>query len=130
MHDHIGKIAMDKHLTRHQTDDFVCGHAAVRAANPQKLGTLLLGKQRKKIRLLGDDALSPRSVALKKRLKIFVSQRHEFLVDYFPVARAWHSSGTYFCGMSVASAPANTIPAGTGALAQTQVIGTAGCPST
>jgi hypothetical protein len=57
---------MHKHLTRLETCDLVGWHTAVRAANPQILGGLLLRQMIEEARLLKLHALGPSSVVVKK----------------------------------------------------------------
>jgi hypothetical protein len=42
MHDYVGDVAMDKHFARQQTRNLVGGNAAVRTADPEILGHLLV----------------------------------------------------------------------------------------
>ena len=44
MHDDVGNVAVDEELARRETNDLVCWHTAVSAANPQILRCLLRRK--------------------------------------------------------------------------------------
>ena len=44
MVDEVGDIAVDEDLARHQVDDLIGGDAAVRASDPEQLGSLLCGQ--------------------------------------------------------------------------------------
>jgi hypothetical protein len=59
---------MYEHLTRHEAGKLVCGHAAVGATNPQKLGGLLFGERWEKLWILCFDILGPGSVLIEKTL--------------------------------------------------------------
>ena len=68
-HHHIGHIAVHEHLARVEADDFVGGYSAVRAANPQVFGRLLLGQFLKKARPLFGHAVCPVAVVGKKTVQ-------------------------------------------------------------
>ena len=44
VHDDVGDVAVDEHLAGREADDLVGRHAAVRAADPEVLGRLLVGE--------------------------------------------------------------------------------------
>src|SRR5258707_5018460 len=49
MHHDISNVAVHKHLAGHQPDHLVCGHAAVRAADPEIVRRLLSRQAAKEI---------------------------------------------------------------------------------
>ena len=71
MHDDVADIAMDEDLARRQADDLVRRNAAVRAADPQVLGRLLVDQPREKIGILRVHALGPGLVVGKKVFEWF-----------------------------------------------------------
>ena len=66
VHDDVGDVAVNEQLAWQQADDLVGRHAAVRAANPQVLGRLLLLKARKELRVLFNDGLGPGGVVAEE----------------------------------------------------------------
>jgi hypothetical protein len=69
VHHHIGHIAMHKHLARIQPRDFIGRHAAVRTANPEVLGRLLVRQLGEKTRALQLHAGSPVAVVVEQVLE-------------------------------------------------------------
>src|SRR5690606_27727121 len=59
-------------LARHQPDHIIGRNAAVRAADPQKLRTLLAGQSRKKLRVLRTQRLRPASIVDQQLLDVHV----------------------------------------------------------
>ena len=66
VHDQIGDVPVDEQFARQQSDDFIGGHATVRAANPEITGRLLPGKLEKEVRVLPPNAFGPGFVLLEK----------------------------------------------------------------
>ena len=79
MDDHVGDVAMDKYFAWHQADNFVRGHAAIGAADPEIFGILLLGKLLKKIGLRGLNALCPMAITFEQRIEVFIAKCHGVL---------------------------------------------------
>jgi len=57
--DHVGDVAMDEELAGQQAYDFVRGHAAVRAADPEKRRRLLPRELHEKVRIPLPNILGP-----------------------------------------------------------------------
>ena len=57
---------MHEHLTGLEAADFVCGHAAVRTADPEVTGRLLVRQSGKEIRILPMDLIRPGTVVLEE----------------------------------------------------------------
>lgn len=70
MHDEIGNIALNEHLTWCQTDDLIGGHATIRASDPQVLGALLPGERVKETRLLSFGTGCPCAIVDEKVVEI------------------------------------------------------------
>jgi hypothetical protein len=66
VHHHVGDVAVDEHLARRQAGDLVGRHARVRAADPQVLGRLLVGKAGEILRIPLHLGLRPCAVAVEK----------------------------------------------------------------
>jgi hypothetical protein len=76
MHNDIGDIAVHEEFTGQQPDDFVGGHPAVGAANPQIAGRLLPGKFEKEIRIFLPDLAGPGFVVIEKMVQGFHASRY------------------------------------------------------
>ena len=68
---HIGHIAVNKQLSRHEPDDFVGGNPAVRAADPEILGILLMQQLLEELGVAGVDPFGPLPVTVDQLLKCF-----------------------------------------------------------
>lgn len=66
----IGDIPVNEHLARHQPDDFVSGHTAVRAANPEVARGLLFSEPLKEMGIVRHHALGPGTVVVKQRTEV------------------------------------------------------------
>lgn len=75
MHNQVGDIPVDKHLSGQKPNNLIGGHSTVRAANPQIAGRLLPRKLEKEIRVLLPDPLGPILVVLEKMVKRSHTQR-------------------------------------------------------
>jgi hypothetical protein len=65
MHDQVGDIPVNEELARKKADDLVCGHAAIRAADPQIRWRLLSGKLDKEVGVFLPKAISPGLIVLE-----------------------------------------------------------------
>ena len=68
--DDVGDVAVDEHFAGQQADDFVGRHAAVRAADPQILGVLLLGERGEEARLPRFDFRGPCAVVGEEMIQV------------------------------------------------------------
>ena len=66
MHHHIGDIPVNKQFTRQQPDNIIGRDTAVRAPDPQIIGSLLFGKCLEKTGIDGLDFSGPDRVVFKQ----------------------------------------------------------------
>ena len=66
MHDHVGNIAVHKHVARRHAQQFVGGHAAVGAADPQVFGRRLRFQVLEEVRVFRHHRVGPAAVTLQQ----------------------------------------------------------------
>jgi hypothetical protein len=69
VHDEVGDIAVDEYLARGQADDLIRRHAAIGAADPEILRSLLRGQSTEEFRILADHAGRPSAVVRNESFK-------------------------------------------------------------
>jgi hypothetical protein len=74
--DHVGDVAVHKHLAGREPCDLLGGHARVGAADPEIPWRLLLGRARKERRLDAHLGVAPAAVVLKEVLDRLVVGLH------------------------------------------------------
>ena len=65
VHDEVGDVAVHEHFARREAGDLVGRHPAVRAADPEELGRLLVREAAEEFRVGGPHVLRPGTVALE-----------------------------------------------------------------
>jgi len=70
VHHDVGDVAMHEEFSGQEIDDFVGGYSAIRATDPKVGRRLLLGKTRKKIRILALDIFRPCFVFGKEMIEM------------------------------------------------------------
>jgi hypothetical protein len=80
INDHIGDVSVDENFTRLCTNDYICGHSAVRATNPKNRWSLSLSLFDKVLRVNRQLRLNPFLVVLQEFLvKPFLTSFRELM---------------------------------------------------
>ncbi len=70
VHHEVGHVAVDEDLAGGEADDFVGGHAAVGAADPEVLGLLQGGEAVEEVRVGLAHAVRPLAVVFEERVQL------------------------------------------------------------